>query len=758
LRRTALIVVVTVGCLASFAGAVPAGAGNGRVLILRDAVLGQQLPDPAGQPTDGSPPPLVSVEHYAAASGPLFKGVDTVSAEGWSTMTTADFARYDAIVLGDKGCVHDMAGVAPAVANRDVWGPAVTGNVIIVGTDPVWNYFYGQNLAVNADALYVTQGSIGFASSGNGTGLYASLSCYYSAAPAGTHVDLLDPFGSFSVHGACTHDASLLVTNPNFDLWSDVTLSQWWDCAAHEPFDSSPADFTTVATSGGSPYILARGSGLPITPPANTAPVATDDAYSTAQETLLNVDAAAGVLTNDTDVDSNPLLAVQVTAPSHGSLALNPDGSFTYTPNAHFAGIDTFTYKANDGALDSNTATVTITVNDTEPPAIQCPSNITLPVDAGQSTAVVNYTVVALDNAGGVVTVSSNPASGTAFPVGTTTVLATATDTANNASTCWFTVTVDKRSTSTSISSSGNPSTSGQSVTFTATVKSGADPVTAGTVRFHEGAVDLTGDLPLSGAGQATLAISSLGAGSHTITADYSGTGGYEASSAQLTQVVGLRPTSLAYTGPATATLGAATALTATLTDAALGTGLAGKQVTFAVDGGAPQPAVTNAAGVASFTPGVPLGLGPHSIAIRFAGNGTYAGSTAGGAITIVGATGGGSVSGDDVKPATGGSVDMEVKLKTDRDRARPGSAELEGSFEYVANSHRLESRRITALTVAPDGGSAWFSGVAKDGRTFVVYVERGNRGSGLLKLWINGVPQTGSGALRGGSIKIKAF
>src|SRR5207247_6809305 len=73
--------------------------------------------------------------------------------------------------------------------------------------------------------------------------------------------------------------------------------------------------------------------------------------------------AAPGVLGNDTDVDSPVLTAVVVTGPSHGALTLNANGSFTYTPAANFNGSDSFTYKANDGLLDSNMATVALTIN-----------------------------------------------------------------------------------------------------------------------------------------------------------------------------------------------------------------------------------------------------------------------------------------------------------------------------------------------------------------------------------------------------------
>ncbi|MDO8847993.1 MAG: Ig-like domain-containing protein, partial [Coriobacteriia bacterium] len=90
-------------------------------------------------------------------------------------------------------------------------------------------------------------------------------------------------------------------------------------------------------------------------------PVAVADAYSTPVNTA-KVVAAPGVLANDTDTESNPLTAIKVTNPSHGSATLNSNGSFTYTPTASWSGTDSFTYKANDGSADSNTVTVTITV------------------------------------------------------------------------------------------------------------------------------------------------------------------------------------------------------------------------------------------------------------------------------------------------------------------------------------------------------------------------------------------------------------
>lgn len=89
----------------------------------------------------------------------------------------------------------------------------------------------------------------------------------------------------------------------------------------------------------------------------------------------------------------------------------------------------------------NNTGTAMTTVNQV-PPVINCPSNIIQSADSGQCSSVVNYTVTATDDFG-IPTVVCNPPSGTAFPVGTTTVNCTATDATGNSSTCSFTVNVN---------------------------------------------------------------------------------------------------------------------------------------------------------------------------------------------------------------------------------------------------------------------------------------------------------------------------
>ena len=85
--------------------------------------------------------------------------------------------------------------------------------------------------------------------------------------------------------------------------------------------------------------------------------------YLVAESEMLTVTAAQGLLVNDTDVDGDSLTAVLASGPSNAaSFTLNPDGSFDYTPVAGFTGTDTFSYMPNDGTVNGNTATVTITV------------------------------------------------------------------------------------------------------------------------------------------------------------------------------------------------------------------------------------------------------------------------------------------------------------------------------------------------------------------------------------------------------------
>ncbi|MCA9170504.1 MAG: tandem-95 repeat protein, partial [Planctomycetales bacterium] len=92
------------------------------------------------------------------------------------------------------------------------------------------------------------------------------------------------------------------------------------------------------------------------------APVATNDSYTVDEDAVLTVNADDGLLANDSANGGGDLTAQVVTGPANGTLTLNVDGSFVYTPSANFFGSDSFTYRAHTSILGSNVATVSIQV------------------------------------------------------------------------------------------------------------------------------------------------------------------------------------------------------------------------------------------------------------------------------------------------------------------------------------------------------------------------------------------------------------
>jgi VCBS repeat-containing protein len=128
-----------------------------------------------------------------------------------------------------------------------------------------------------------------------------------------------------------------------------------------EPNFNGQDSFTYRANDG-------YGNSTPITVtltvnPVQDALVARPDGYTLDEDTTLTVPAVNGVLRNDTDIDSEVLTTVLVDDVDFGTLTLNPNGSFTYTPNANFNGVDEFTYRAVDPpGRFSDPVTVTLAV------------------------------------------------------------------------------------------------------------------------------------------------------------------------------------------------------------------------------------------------------------------------------------------------------------------------------------------------------------------------------------------------------------
>ena len=190
----------------------------------------------------------------------------------WASATTAQFAQFDAIVFGDSpSCFSDQSRWATAMANRQVWSSAISGNMIVNGTDPD---FHGKPQFV--------QQSVAFAAADPkpGPGLYVSLSCVFHSSGA-EPVDLLASLGRFTVRGVqnCPSAAHKIAVHPTLDGLDDAYLSNW-GCSAHEVFSEWPGNFqplvmitdaqptplepTYLAPDGtvGHVYVLATGATL----------------------------------------------------------------------------------------------------------------------------------------------------------------------------------------------------------------------------------------------------------------------------------------------------------------------------------------------------------------------------------------------------------------------------------------------------------------------------------------------------------------
>ena len=121
-------------------------------------------------------------------------------------------------------------------------------------------------------------------------------------------------------------------------------------------------------------------TAIPTTEPSPTAfPVAVDDSFITIENSVLNT-APNSVLDNDSISDGSSLYAILFNNPSNGSLALNSNGTFIYTPDPGFFGMDSFTYRVRSESNSiSSPATVFITVYEVTPTPTFTPSHTPTP-------------------------------------------------------------------------------------------------------------------------------------------------------------------------------------------------------------------------------------------------------------------------------------------------------------------------------------------------------------------------------------------
>ena len=144
-------------------------------------------------------------------------------------------------------------------------------------------------------------------------------------------------------------------------------------------------DSFTYSISDGNGGADSASVALTVTP-VNDPPVATDSSALVAEDTPEDVPLHA------TDIDGDSLTYAIVTPPAHGTLS-GSGSTRTYTPDHHYSGPDSFTFKANDGTADSNVATVSITVTRRDPATVNINNVSTQEGDAGETDAVFTVSI-----------------------------------------------------------------------------------------------------------------------------------------------------------------------------------------------------------------------------------------------------------------------------------------------------------------------------------------------------------------------------
>jgi PKD repeat protein/flagellar hook assembly protein FlgD len=308
---------------------------------------------------------------YAADDGSGRSDEVTVTLELTERPNTGPTATAD---TADVSTGEELVVEAPGVLGNDTEPDGDDMSAVLV-TGPTHG-----TLVLASDGGYTYTPEVGF--DGTDTFTYVAHDGTAASEPAAVIITVTPlnrpPIASGDIYTA-TEDEPLAIATPGVlsndtDADGDPLSAKLVTGAAHGQIelrsDGSFAYVPQAGFHGTSSFTYTASDGSADSEPAtvtievvavNHPPVAGSEAYATAAGEPLIV-AAPGVLSNDSDPDSDELTAVLVSDVERGALELAGDGSFIYTPDDGFTGVDTFTYRANDGSTDSQVVTVSVQV------------------------------------------------------------------------------------------------------------------------------------------------------------------------------------------------------------------------------------------------------------------------------------------------------------------------------------------------------------------------------------------------------------
>ncbi len=261
--------------------------------------------------------------------------------------------------------VNENVIVATSPADLVVCENALAQFIVdATGTSLAYQWYFGSTMLSNQTANILTLSNVNLGQAGTYTVVVSGV-----CGVAVTNSATLTVNQNLQVLNVPADQTSFVGSNVTFSIGAIGTgvNYQWFFNGALISTSNTLALNNLVTNQAGIYCVVVSGvCGAPVTNCTtltiqNRAPVASDDAHSIAEDSTLTI-IAAGILANDGDIDGDTLSAVLVSDVSHGTLSLNSNGAFTYTPSLNYTGVDTFTYRASDTQLESGTATVTITI------------------------------------------------------------------------------------------------------------------------------------------------------------------------------------------------------------------------------------------------------------------------------------------------------------------------------------------------------------------------------------------------------------